>query len=80
VWRWILKIALLSHEGGGISTVCQGLAGSLAKRARCSAKMGMIMFEKTTIGAHKLESTSRYTGKSNKNARASMSRITQVQQ
>jgi glycosyltransferase involved in cell wall biosynthesis len=27
-----LKIALLSHEGGGISTVCQGLASSLARK------------------------------------------------
>jgi len=27
-----MKVALLSHEGGGISSVCYGLAYSISKR------------------------------------------------
>jgi len=50
-----LKVALLSHEGGGISSVCYGLASSLSKR-----KIETTIFSTTTDRKPKVEEINDY--------------------
>lgn len=50
-----MKVALLSHEGGGISSVCYGLAHSLSKR-----KIETTIFSTTTDRKAKVEKVNDY--------------------
>ncbi len=50
-----MKVALLSHEGGGISSVCHGLAHSLSKR-----KIETTIFSTTTDRKTKVEKINDY--------------------
>jgi len=50
-----MKVALISHEGGGISSVCYGLARSLAKK-----KVDTTIFTGTLTRAHQTEKLNDY--------------------
>lgn len=50
-----MKVALISHEGGGISSVCYGLARSLAKK-----KIETTIFTSTLTRAHQTEKVNDY--------------------
>ncbi len=50
-----MRVALISHEGGGISSVCHGLAQSLAKK-----KIDTTIFEGKPACAHKTERLNDY--------------------
>jgi len=50
-----MRVALISHEGGGISSVCHGLAQSLAKK-----KIDTTIFEGKPACAHQTERLNDY--------------------